>query len=138
MGCVLRLCSRYYSCTVLDSIHRSLAIEEWAKYQRFTQRAGPNVSNVDRLNGGMRLERALGAFDMFMLHDNEGDLDEVRNTCLPYQHGGNWLTGPLLAHRFANFSTTSPLAFVLPTLISTGPRPGARRLLSLGGYMPTI
>jgi F-box protein 21 len=25
----------------------------------------------------MRLERALGAFDMFMLHDNEGDLDEV-------------------------------------------------------------
>ncbi|KAI1751076.1 hypothetical protein F4782DRAFT_202657 [Xylaria castorea] len=75
--CVLRRCPRYYSCTVLDSIHRSIAIEEWAKYQRYTQRAGPTASNVERLNGGMRLERALGAFDMFMLHDNEGDLDEI-------------------------------------------------------------
>lgn len=25
----------------------------------------------------MRIERALGAFDMFMLHDNEGDINEV-------------------------------------------------------------
>lgn len=30
----------------------------------------------------MRLERALGAFDMFMLHDNEGDLDEVRSNII--------------------------------------------------------
>ncbi|KAI0409358.1 hypothetical protein F4802DRAFT_546302 [Xylaria palmicola] len=71
------LARRYYSCTVLDSIHRSLAIEEWAKYQAFTRRDGPSTSNVERLNCGMRLERALGAFDMFMLHDNEGDLDEI-------------------------------------------------------------
>ncbi|KAJ8132593.1 hypothetical protein O1611_g1034 [Lasiodiplodia mahajangana] len=72
------LARRYYSCTVLDSIHRGLAIEEWAKYQKYTaQRFTPNTPNVERLNGGMRLERALGAFDMFMLHDNEGDLDEI-------------------------------------------------------------
>ncbi|KAI1130139.1 hypothetical protein F5Y10DRAFT_236283 [Nemania abortiva] len=72
------LARRYYSCTVLDSIHRGLAIEEWAKYQRYTaRRLAPNTPNVERLNGGMRLERALGAFDMFMLHDNEGDLDEI-------------------------------------------------------------
>ncbi|KAJ2984567.1 hypothetical protein NUW58_g5993 [Xylaria curta] len=71
------LARRYYSCTVLDSIHRSLAIEEWAKYQQYTQGSSRNASNVERLNGGMRLERALGAFDMFMLHDNEGDLDEI-------------------------------------------------------------
>ncbi|KAI0799324.1 hypothetical protein GGR55DRAFT_669789 [Xylaria sp. FL0064] len=72
------LARRYYSCTVLDSIHRGLAIEEWAKYQKFTgRRFDRNATNVERLNGGMRLERALGAFDMFMLHDNEGDLDEI-------------------------------------------------------------
>ncbi|KAI0969158.1 hypothetical protein F4678DRAFT_474166 [Xylaria arbuscula] len=72
------LARRYYSCTVLDSIHRGLAIEEWAKYQKFTSRRfEQDPSNVERLNGGMRLERALGAFDMFMLHDNEGDLDEI-------------------------------------------------------------
>ncbi|KAI0198615.1 hypothetical protein F4808DRAFT_435200 [Astrocystis sublimbata] len=71
------LARRYYACTVLDSIHRSLAIEEWAKYQRFTQQGGPPPSTVERLNGGMRLERALGAFDLFMLHDNDGDLDEI-------------------------------------------------------------
>ncbi|RWA12555.1 hypothetical protein EKO27_g2568 [Xylaria grammica] len=57
---------------------RGLAIEEWAKYQRYTaRRFEQSPSNVERLNGGMRLERALGAFDMFMLHDNEGDLDEI-------------------------------------------------------------
>lgn len=33
----------------------------------------------------MRLERALGAFDMFMLHDNVGDLDEVCLDLLPDQ-----------------------------------------------------
>lgn len=79
MTLILRCRFRYYSCTVLDSIHRGLAIEEWAKYQQYTsQRFDQNTPNVDKLNGGMRMERALGAFDMFMLHDNEGDLDEVR------------------------------------------------------------
>ncbi|KAI1804661.1 hypothetical protein F4811DRAFT_519338 [Daldinia bambusicola] len=72
------LARRYYSCAVLDSIHRSLAIEEWAKYQKFAaHRIDEDTPNSERLNCGMRLERALGAFDMFMLHDNEGDLDEI-------------------------------------------------------------
>ncbi|CAJ2508562.1 Uu.00g135880.m01.CDS01 [Anthostomella pinea] len=72
------LARRYYSCTVLDSIHRSLAIEEWAKYQdHAARRIDENTPNGEKLNCGMRLERALGAFDMFMLHDNEGDLDEI-------------------------------------------------------------
>ncbi|KAI1370995.1 hypothetical protein F4677DRAFT_436838 [Hypoxylon crocopeplum] len=72
------LARRYYSCSVLDSIHRSLAIEEWAKYQRYAaRRIDEDTPNSERLNCGMRLERALGAFDMFMLHDNEGDLDEI-------------------------------------------------------------
>ncbi|KAI2634634.1 hypothetical protein GGS21DRAFT_112681 [Xylaria nigripes] len=68
----------YYSCAVLNSIHRSLAIEEWAKYQQhFARRFAQSISNAERLNAGMKLERALGAFDMFLLHDNEGDLDET-------------------------------------------------------------
>ncbi|ORY60908.1 uncharacterized protein BCR38DRAFT_442876 [Pseudomassariella vexata] len=72
------LARRYYSCTVLDSIHRSLAIAEWAKFQKhaayYTDMKTPNS---EKLKCGMRLERALGAFDMFMLHDNEGDMDEI-------------------------------------------------------------
>ncbi|KAI0012370.1 hypothetical protein F4779DRAFT_568378 [Xylariaceae sp. FL0662B] len=72
------LARRYYACTVLDSIHRSLAIEEWSKYQKFTaRRIEDGMPNSEKLNCGMQLERALGAFDMFMLHDNEGDLDET-------------------------------------------------------------
>ncbi|KAI0474972.1 hypothetical protein GGR56DRAFT_643904 [Xylariaceae sp. FL0804] len=71
------LARRYYSCTVLDSIHRSLAIEEWAKYQRYAARRSDDAAPNERLNCGMQLDRALGAFDMFMLHDNEGDLDEI-------------------------------------------------------------
>ncbi|KAL7620048.1 hypothetical protein AAE478_010597 [Parahypoxylon ruwenzoriense] len=72
------LARRYYSCSVLDSIHRSHAIEEWAKYQKYAaRRTDASTPNSEKLNCGMRLERALGAFDMFMLHDNEGDLDEI-------------------------------------------------------------
>ncbi|KAI0150572.1 hypothetical protein GGR57DRAFT_186112 [Xylariaceae sp. FL1272] len=72
------LARRYYSCSVLDSIHRSLAIEEWAKYQNHAASyVSGRESSSEKLNCGMSLERALGAFDMFMLHDNEGDLDEI-------------------------------------------------------------
>ncbi|KAI8965545.1 hypothetical protein F5Y11DRAFT_294552 [Daldinia sp. FL1419] len=72
------LARRYYACSVLDSIHRSLAIEEWSKYQKFAaRRSDEDTPYSEKLNCGMRLERALGAFDMFMLHDNEGDLEEI-------------------------------------------------------------
>ena len=54
--------SRYYSDAVLGSLHRKMAINEWAKL-----RDGESVS----------LERALVAFDLFVLHDKEGDFDEV-------------------------------------------------------------
>ncbi|KAI0121651.1 hypothetical protein BJ170DRAFT_588003 [Xylariales sp. AK1849] len=70
------LARRYYSCNVLDSIHRSVAIEEWAKYQKHAAKIG-EVTNTERLTCGMKLERALGAFDMFVLHDNDGDMDEI-------------------------------------------------------------
>ncbi|KAJ1324258.1 F-box protein 21 [Microdochium nivale] len=72
------LARRFYSCTILDSIHRSLAIEEWAKYQdHAASTILHSASDAANWNAGMQLERALGSFDMFMLHDDEGDLDEI-------------------------------------------------------------
>lgn len=53
---------RYYASAVLDHVHRSKALAEWRK-----------VLHGERVS----LERALGAFDMFVLHDQYGDLEEV-------------------------------------------------------------
>ncbi|TGO41772.1 hypothetical protein BHYA_0016g00090 [Botrytis hyacinthi] len=56
------LARKYYACAVLDFIHRSKALAVWSKLAR-----GEEVS----------LEAALGAYDMFVLHDNIGDFQEV-------------------------------------------------------------
>ncbi|KAL8849466.1 MAG: hypothetical protein Q9221_005548 [Calogaya cf. arnoldii] len=56
------LARRYYSDAVLGAVHRTRAIKEWVKL-----REGQPVS----------LERALGAFDQFVLHDRDGDLEET-------------------------------------------------------------
>jgi hypothetical protein len=55
--------SRYFSDAVLGCLHRTIAVLEWNKLKN-----GEHVS----------LERALGAYDMFVLHDREGDFDDVR------------------------------------------------------------
>jgi F-box protein 21 len=55
-------CHRFYSNAVLDHVHRSQALEEWWRLSK-----GDSVS----------LERALAAFDLFVLHDEYGDLQEV-------------------------------------------------------------
>ena len=67
--CMLILGSRWYSGAVLRCLHRSMAIKEW-----FRIRHGKEQS----------LERALGAFDMFILDDRRGDFDEVQAICLAY------------------------------------------------------
>ncbi|KIL91781.1 hypothetical protein FAVG1_05398 [Fusarium avenaceum] len=64
------LARRYYSNSLLDSIHRSLAVEEWYNIQL----ASTNPSGRHRT---VSLERALGAFDLFVLHDQPGDLDDI-------------------------------------------------------------
>ncbi|KAF4512122.1 hypothetical protein G6O67_001302 [Ophiocordyceps sinensis] len=64
------LARRYYGNSLLDSIHRSIAIEEWHKLRQ-------DRDSLDAHVAGVRLERALGAFDMFVLHDEFGDLDHV-------------------------------------------------------------
>ncbi|KAH8819596.1 Hemimethylated DNA-binding protein YccV like-domain-containing protein [Xylogone sp. PMI_703] len=56
------LARRYYANAVLDHIHRSKALEEW-----WILASGDYVP----------LERALGAFDLFVLHDQPGDLLEI-------------------------------------------------------------
>ena len=48
---------------VLGSLHRTMAIKEWVKL------------NNDQ---GTSLERALAAFDMFVLEKRKGDFIEVR------------------------------------------------------------
>ncbi|MCJ1390840.1 hypothetical protein MMC18_003701 [Xylographa bjoerkii] len=56
------LARRYYSDAVLGCLHRIMAVREWSRLQ-----AQEDIS----------LERALGAYDMFVLHDREGDFDEI-------------------------------------------------------------
>lgn len=53
---------RHYACAMLDYIHRSKALAVWSKLA-----AGEDIC----------LEAALGAYDMFILHDNIGDQQEV-------------------------------------------------------------
>ncbi|KHO01072.1 F-box protein [Metarhizium album ARSEF 1941] len=55
---------------ILDSIHRSIAIEQW-------HRLGLDRDSPPPMVAAQRLERALGAFDMFVLHDQPGDLDDI-------------------------------------------------------------
>ncbi|KAJ6111594.1 hypothetical protein N7523_007655 [Penicillium sp. IBT 18751x] len=57
------LARRYYARALLTCLHRSMAIPEWAKLRR-----GEPVS----------LERALGAFDLFIPESGFGDLDEIQ------------------------------------------------------------
>lgn len=61
---------RYFSNAILDSIHRSIAIEEW-------YRLGLDRDSLNAQAAAKRLERALAAFDMFVLHDQPGDIDDV-------------------------------------------------------------
>lgn len=49
---------------MLDYVHRSTALGEWHRLAK-----GETVF----------LERALGSFDLFVLHDQHGDLLEVSN-----------------------------------------------------------
>ncbi|PGG97837.1 hypothetical protein AJ79_09073 [Helicocarpus griseus UAMH5409] len=56
------LARRYYSIAVLGCLHRTMAIPVWNQLRNF--------ENVP-------LERALGAFDMFILETGPGDFDDI-------------------------------------------------------------
>ena len=61
-GCLTYIAFRYYSNSVLGYLHRTFALKEWSKFQK-------GIPTT--------LERALAAYDMFILHDREGDFDFV-------------------------------------------------------------
>lgn len=61
---------RYYSNALLDTIHKHIAIQEWQSPMLSYQQSSIRLA-------GEQLERALGAFDLFVLHDQPGDLDDV-------------------------------------------------------------
>ena len=65
-------CSRYYCKAILGHIQRGLAIREWQKMLL------GNSRDYDSL------ERALSAFDMFVLEDKEGDFEEVNEKSPTY------------------------------------------------------
>ncbi|KAG6059162.1 hypothetical protein E4U17_006817 [Claviceps sp. LM77 group G4] len=67
------LARRYFSNAILDSIHRSIAVEEW--YRLGLNGHSLNTHVADQRD--QRLERSLGAFDMFVLHDQPGDIDDI-------------------------------------------------------------
>lgn len=64
LKCIIDRSHRYFAMSILDHIQRSKALTEWQAMLK-----GKVVP----------LERALGAFDMFVLHENRGDFHEVRN-----------------------------------------------------------
>lgn len=59
------LARRYYANTALASIHRGVAVHEWSHYQR-----APLLT-------AQGLDRALAAFDMFFVREDDDDIDDI-------------------------------------------------------------
>ncbi|OAA73649.1 Cyclin-like F-box [Cordyceps fumosorosea ARSEF 2679] len=63
------LAVRYHAGAILGSIHRSIAIQQWFQVHY--------PDPMYPLDTQTRVERSLAAFDLFVLHDQHGDIDEV-------------------------------------------------------------
>lgn len=63
---MLTIFHRYFGHSILDSIHRSVGIEQWNR-----------LLTEPWMPFGPQLEKALGAFDLFVVHGNSGDLEDV-------------------------------------------------------------
>jgi hypothetical protein len=107
---------RYYATAALDYVHRSEALAEWSKLAK-----GETVP----------LERALGSFDLFVLHDNYGDLLEVS---LSQPIGG---LAKANCHRYVTFLTILQIASVRSALIWIK-CPIEERLLQLSNFFECI
>lgn len=68
------LARRYWANTMLDSIHRGMAIDVWYNAAKASWIPG-DADVLDEEGPG--LDRCLSAFDMFVLHDQEYDMDWV-------------------------------------------------------------
>lgn len=95
--------TRQFSLDALGSIHRREAVREWQRV-RDSPRDDPEAMR-SRL-----LERSLTAFDMFVLYDDVGDIDEV----------SNWLDKPgsglltTITYRSLPFLMAMPRGLLLP------------------------
>ncbi|KAJ2904643.1 uncharacterized protein MKZ38_007479 [Zalerion maritima] len=69
------LARRYFSNIILDSIHRSVALSEWGRAPIYDER--PSVHELAMGYRKKRLERLLGAFDMFFIRQDERDIDGI-------------------------------------------------------------
>ena len=58
------LARRWYSGAILSCLHRCIAIEQWLSFR-----------NAQKEKAS--LEHALGAFDMFVIEDGDGDLEDI-------------------------------------------------------------
>lgn len=70
---------RYWASTALGSIHRGIAVETWIQLRDFPM-------------AEQSLDRALGAFDMFVLHDAPNDIDWVRSLTCCWPLSVTWWT----------------------------------------------
>lgn len=67
------LARRYFAHAALDAIHRHIAVEQWVYLK--------TVESESDTHNPLELEKALGAFDMFVLHGQPGDIDDITH-CL--------------------------------------------------------
>lgn len=59
----------------MESIHRSIALKEWGQAAIYDER--PTMHQLAMGYRKKRLERLLGAFDMFFIQEDEPDIDRV-------------------------------------------------------------
>lgn len=68
---------RYFSNAMLASIRRGVAIQIWDSLRSSEAEEAWRTNQAPRVVP-RRLERALAAFDMFVLPDDVGDVDDVK------------------------------------------------------------
>ncbi|KAJ6783996.1 hypothetical protein PWT90_06907 [Aphanocladium album] len=68
------LAVRHFAGAALGSIHRSIAVQQWFQVT--------NSNPTDPFYKKPSLEKSLAAFDLFVLHDQRGDLNEVGQIAL--------------------------------------------------------
>ncbi|KAJ0276829.1 hypothetical protein COL940_008067 [Colletotrichum noveboracense] len=76
------LSRRYFSNAMLASIRRGVAIQIWDSLRSSEAEEAWRTNQTPRVVP-RRLERALAAFDMFVLPDDVGDVDDVKLTPAP-------------------------------------------------------
>lgn len=69
---------RHYAGAILGSIHRAIAVQQWFQVS--------NSNSTDPFNIQPSLEKSLAAFDLFVLHDQPGDLNEVGDDSRIFQY----------------------------------------------------